>query len=181
DPADRAAVEVNLAANPDAAVHLDSVRAAFAPLETDWDVDLPPPLLAERTVARLDALFPELKPQPVSRVNLDSPVPSTNGSSTHRPSHIARHTTTDRPEARSVGGRFRADVIVAAGISLIAVGLVLSFVNRARYANEVVVCQNNLQTLHQGLSGYADTHGGRYPQVGTEAYPTAGWFVQALV
>src|SRR6185503_1248134 len=29
-------------------------------------------------------------------------------------------------------------------------------------------------------SGYADTHGGRYPQVGTGAYPTADSFVQAL-
>lgn len=70
--------------------------------------------------------------------------------------------------------------MVAAGISLVAVGLVLSFVNRARYASELAACQNNLRVLHQGLDGYADTHAGRFPQVGTDPYPTAGTFVKAL-
>jgi hypothetical protein len=70
--------------------------------------------------------------------------------------------------------------VVAAGIGLIAFGLALSFVSRARHANDLLACQNNLHTLHQGLSGYADAHAGRFPQVGVEGYPTAGSFVSVL-
>jgi hypothetical protein len=93
---------------------------------------------------------------------------------------LAVPSSTDRPETRSVGGRFRFDLIIAAGIAFLVVGLGLSFVNRARSANELAACQNNLRTLHSGLTGYAEDHGGRFPQVGTDAYPTAGSFVQAL-
>ena len=60
-------------------------------------------------------------------------------------------------------GRYNA--AVALGIGLFAVGLALSFVGRIRQANEMAACQNNLRTLHQGLSGYADTQDGRFPQV----------------
>jgi len=31
---------------------------------------------------------------------------------------------------------------------------------------QLLACQANLQTLHRGLVGYADTHEGNYPQIG---------------
>jgi len=71
-------------------------------------------------------------------------------------------------------------MIVACGIALFAGGLIFSAVGKLRAQNQVLVCQSNLHTLHTGLSGYADTHGGRYPQVGTETNPTADSFVAAL-
>lgn len=157
EPAEREAMAARLASDPEAAALLDRVQAALAPLEADRDIAAPDGLV-NRTVARLAA---ELVVDPV--------VPSTQ--------LLAQ---TDRPETRLVGGRFRFDLIVAAGIGFLALGLALSFVSRVRSANELMACQNNLRTLHAGLSGYADSHEGRFPQVGTKAYPTADTFVQAL-
>ena len=34
-----------------------------------------------------------------------------------------------------------------------------------------LACQNNLRELYAALTGYADTHGGRLPEVGTEQVP----------
>lgn len=157
EPAEREAMAARLAADPEAAALLARVRAALTLLEVDRDIDAPNGL-ANRTVARLAA---ELVHEPT--------VPST-----------ALVASSDRPETRLIGGRFRFDLIVAAGIGFLALGLALSFVNRARTANELMACQNNLRTLHSGLTGYADTHEGRFPQVGTPSYPTADSFVQAL-
>src|SRR4051794_40917987 len=50
DPAERAAVEAGVAADPDAAARLDRVKRAFAPLEPDRGDDDPPPGLALRTI-----------------------------------------------------------------------------------------------------------------------------------
>jgi hypothetical protein len=157
----RHAVDVHLAANPDDVARLDRVRAALAVLQADREDDAPPTDLAARTIARVAAEFPEAETRA-------------------EPSSLLRSRSSDQPEARTLGGRFRADIFVAAGIGVIAVGLLLSFVNRAWHASEVAACQNNLRILYLGLSGYADTHEGRYPQVGTETYPTADSFVQAL-
>lgn len=173
DPDDRAAVGAHLAANPDAGTHLDRVRAALLPLDADRDDDPPPPGLAARTVARLATLLVESAP--------GADAPGSPAPSSGEPTAPSRsYPSTDRPEPRFVGGRFRADVVVAAGIGLIAVGLGLSFVNRARHASDLLACQNNLRTLYQGVAGYADTRGGQLPPIGTAAYPTAGSFVTAL-
>ena len=153
DPAEREAVAAHVAAHPEAAALVERIRAAVAPLAADSEVPVPTGL-ANRTIARLAE---------------ELAVPSTKYDSSH-----------DRTETRLVGGRFRFDLVVAAGIGFLALGLAASFVNRVRSASDLATCQNNLRTLHSGLAGYADTHGGRFPQVGTEAYPVAGSFVQAL-
>jgi hypothetical protein len=150
DPAEQDAIAEHLAAHPEDAATVARIRALVAPLAAD-DVTIPANL-AERTLARLDAEFAE-------------PV---------------RFPNTDQPETRLLGGRFRFDLIIAAGIAFLAFGLTFSFVNRVRQANDLTACQNNLRTLHDGLTGYADVNGGRFPQVGTPSYPTAGSFVQAL-
>jgi hypothetical protein len=84
------------------------------------------------------------------------------------------------PEYRA-GFRLRVDLIVAAGIAFVGIGLVLSGVAKARYQSQMLACQNSLRTLHTGLTGYADADPqGRYPQVGTPEYPTADTFAQLL-
>jgi hypothetical protein len=199
DPEERAAVGAFVEAHPEAAARLDHLRHSLVPLEADREPDAVPRGLAVRTVARLaehlvahGTPIPSPAP-PISDIlkilaAQDRPVandpvvpePSRNG--TH---HVDAFSTLkkappEQPEARAMGGRFRADLIVAAGIGLIAVGLVLSGVGRLRHHNNVMACQNNLRTLHNGLAGYADNHDGRFPQVGVDPYPTAGTFVRAL-
>jgi hypothetical protein len=178
DTDERAEVEARVATDPDEAADLDRLRLTLSMLEADVDAGPPPAGLADRTLARLNVLFAEAaKPTAEPEVDFDpgAAVPPPQASEPRR-----RNESTDRPEYRWVGGRFRGDLVVACGIGLIAVGMVLSFINRARHASDVAACQHNLLTLHQGLAGYADTHGDRFPEVGTRAYPTADTFVSAL-
>lgn len=178
-PDERAEVEARVATDPDEAAALERLRLTLSMLESDLDAGSPPAGLADRTLARLNALFARAaKPaaaEPEVEFDTGAVVPPV-----HAPEPRRRTESTDRPEYRWVGGRFRGDLVVACGIGLIAVGMVLSFVNRARHASDVAACQNNLLTLHEGLAGYADTHGDRFPEIGTRAYPTAETFVSAL-
>jgi prepilin-type processing-associated H-X9-DG protein len=73
------------------------------------------------------------------------------------------------------------EVVVAATIALLAVGLVLGGVQKFREASQVAACQNNLRVMYQGLTDYADAHDGDYPRVGGPNAPTAGAFVSVLV
>lgn len=148
---------------------MTAAAARVAAARIDYD---PPPDLALRTLARVagavvaDAPARPAHPTPVEVIARD----------------VAgrRLPVTDRPEPRAVGGRFRMELVVAAGIGLIAVGLAATFVSKVRAQSELAACRANLMTLHQGLTGYADVHAGRLPQVGTEAHPVAGSFVAAL-
>jgi prepilin-type processing-associated H-X9-DG protein len=189
DPDDRVAVITHVADHPEAAARLDQLRRAIEPLAADLEPVPVPPGLAIRTVARLAehlvATEPRTIPPGPSAIGellkvLADPTPS---DASHPDDGLStlRKAPPERPESRVLGGRFRADLIVAAGIGLIAVGLVLSGVNRARQQSNLLTCQNNLRTLHNGLAGYADKHDGRFPQVGVDPYPTAGAFVSALV
>jgi hypothetical protein len=163
DPAERAAVEAGVAADPDAAARLDRVRRAVAPLAADRADDDPPPGLALRTIGRMAAYLVEHEPrtpaaEPAKRV----PPPA------------------DDPEVRTFGGRLRFDILVAAGIGFLAFGLIVSGVTRARHQSQMMACQSNLRELHRGLTGYAEVRHGQFPQVGDVRHPTAGAFVAAL-
>ena len=176
DPDDRAAAEAHVAADPAAAARLDRVRAALSPLEADRDDPAPPPGLALRTVARLAAYLVEHEPRA-------APEPAAGGLGRVL-AEVAgpplRPAPVEPPEVRAFGGGFRLDWAVACGIGLVAAGLGLSFVGKARHQAGVMACQDNLRTLYQGLSGYADAHAGRLPEVGDDRYPVAGSFVAAL-
>lgn len=186
NPAERAAVEGELRAQPERAARLAELRHALAPLEADSEQPAPPADLAERTVARLAAHLAEHEP---SRARASSPAVlaeavRTFAASAANASPLAHpalpRAPRDEPEARAIGGRFRPDLIVACGIGLFAAGLVFSAVGKYRAQSQLAACQGNLRTLHVGLAGYANTHGGRYVQVGTATNPTADSFVQAL-
>jgi hypothetical protein len=178
DPDDRAAAEAYLAAHPGAAARLARVRFALAPLAADRDDPVPPPGLAVRTVARLAAHLAEHDPSPPppARDSLDHLLSGIAGPAAPLP----RPAPPDPPEVRAVGGRFRLDWAVACGLGLVAAGLGLSFVGKLRHEAALMACRDNLRTLYQGLTGYADAHAGRLPEVGGEQYPTAGSFVAAL-
>jgi hypothetical protein len=171
DPAERTAVAARVAADPALAARLAALRAALPP-HAEHE---PPADLALRTLARVAEYVVAAEPQRPS-----NPTPVEVIAADVLPGRVRRLPVTDRPEARAVGGRFRVEVLVAAGIAFVGLGLAATFVTKVRGRSDVVACQSNLMTLHQGLTGYADANAGRLPQVGTEAYPVAGSFVAAL-
>lgn len=178
DADDRTEVEARLATDLDELAALERLRLTLALLELDRDEIPAPAGLAERTLARVTS-FQQAEIEAAAEPEVDFG-PGTVLPGADAPEPRRRVRSTDRPEYRWVGGRFRGDMLVACGIGLIAVGMVLSFVNRVRHANDVAACQQNLLTLHRGLAGYADAHGDRFPQIGSQSYPTAETFVSAL-
>jgi hypothetical protein len=72
------------------------------------------------------------------------------------------------------------NVAVVAAVVLLAIGLGLPAVQKARQSYQQFACQDNLRELHAGLAGYSDTHDGRFPQPGTAAVPVAGEFFTEL-
>ncbi|QDU19611.1 type II secretion system protein [Urbifossiella limnaea] len=171
DPDARAAVAARLAADPAAAARVASLRAVLPPFA---EVD-PPDGLALRTIARVAEHVVATEPRTVT-----PPTPVEVIAADVAPERARRLPVTDRPEARTLGGRFRVELLVAAGIAFVGVGLASTLVMKVRERSDVAACQSNLMTLNQGLAGYADAHAGRLPQVGTGAYPVAGSFVAAL-
>jgi hypothetical protein len=77
--------------------------------------------------------------------------------------------------------RRRVDVAVALSLGFISFGLLFGGISKLRERQSRVMCQDQLRGTHLALSGYAETHSGRYPEVGTEAIPHAGDFVAELV
>jgi prepilin-type processing-associated H-X9-DG protein len=176
DPAERAAVAARLAADPAAAARLAHLRTALPPLAAEASPE-PPPDLALRTLARVAEYVVATEPRRSA-----NPTPIEVIAADVAPERVGprRLPVTDRPEARTVGGRFRIELVVAAGVAFLGVGLAATFVMKVRQQSDTVACQANLMTLNQGLAGYADANAGRFPQVGTEPYPVAGSFVAAL-
>jgi prepilin-type processing-associated H-X9-DG protein len=163
EPQERTAVEMYLHANPAAVDRMEALKTSLALLAVDRDIPAVPAGLATRTLARIAAHVAgpdETTPVP-ARGRLGAPPRA-------------------EPELPVIGGRFRFDVIVAASIALVAFGLVFSAIGRVRANHQMVACQNTLRTVHVGLTGYADTHAGRYPQIGIGPNTTADAFARAL-
>jgi hypothetical protein len=131
---------------------LDPRQAAvYQRLAVDAESPDPPPGLAAATVARAMASLPT-RARPRLRGELVFPVWL-------------------RP----------ADTAVAAGIGFLVVGLVVAGVGKLRAERDALACQDRLRMVGQALDGYGDTHGGRFPQVGTPSVPVAGAFTTELV
>lgn len=169
DPSDRAAVDAHLAARPDDLVRVARLRTALKPLDADRDGFDPPPGLAVAAVARAAEYAVAHR--------LITPVPD---KTVELPTPVARRAPSDLDPVFPGWGWRRFDLLVAASIGFLAFGLVIAGVGKLRREREVLACQNQLRELHASLVGYADTHGGRYPQVGTDRVPTAGAFVAEL-
>lgn len=189
NPDDRVAVEAHLRSQPDAARRLERMRDRLAPLEADREFAQVPPGLAVRTLARLAAQLVEHEPrttEPSSAVELaamvqsaiDEPLPKGEPLAFLASPRPLPRAPREQPETRAVGGRFRPDIFVACGIALVTAGLIFSAVGKVRARNEMLACQNALRVTHTGLSGYADAHNDRYPQIGPDA--TAESFATVL-
>jgi hypothetical protein len=166
EPAEQVAVEAHLAAHPDDAAKMERVRRALRPLEANRAGYDPPPGLVAATLARTAEYLvthgmavPTPLVEPARKRPARSPV--------------------DEPVFSSGGWR-RADLIVAAGIGFLAFGLLMAGVGKLRQESSVRACQDQLRQLHVALTGYSDTHNGRFPQVGTPQVPVAGAFAAEL-
>jgi hypothetical protein len=188
EPTEHLTIQNRLSETPELAARLEHLRLALQPLEAIRDPGAPPAGLADRTLARLAGIFAQCDAQGSAaspRERLAATVSRTleSDASDSRSSETASPVTTPRapreaPETRTIGGRLRADLIVACAIAFLGCGLVLSAVSKVRAQSQLLECQSNLRKLYIGLVGYADTHEGYYPQVATNA--TADSFVVAL-
>ena len=169
-PPERAALEAHLAAHPTDAARLAQLHSLRATLEADAEyAPVPPANLVTDTVARTAEYL-------VAN-GAHRPEPERSAS----PKRSPRGTTLRRWVADPMFfGWRRADVAVAFTIGLLAVGLGLGAVSKLRQDSQLRLCQNNLRTVHSALMGYSDTHGGRFPQVGTPSVPVAAAFALEL-
>ena len=158
-PAERWVVEARLARDPSAARKLDLLRSHLAYLKAERTVEEAPAGLALSAIAHIAAYLannPAGEPAPLAK---------------------PRTWANDQP---TFAVRPRADIIVAACIAFVFLGLLLPSIQKLRQRSQTVACQENLHELHTALAGYSDTHDGRFPQVGTDRVPTAGAFVAEL-
>ena len=162
-PTERAELEQHLVTHPEDAGKINRLRSALQPLAADRNAYAPPAGLVVAAIARTAQHIVTERLQPIEKVR-DKPT-------------IRRVVTSGDwliPNWR------RIDVAVAAGIAFIAVGLVFGAIGKIRHTSQVYACQDQLRQLHVALTGYTDTHNGRYPEVGTSSVPVAGAFVTEL-
>jgi hypothetical protein len=176
---ERAVVADRVAADPALVVRIARLRHVLDELSAEHEPPAPPPGLAVAAIARTaenlvaEGLF---KPGDTAEwLHEQQPVPKALAG--RAAAAWKRWAGIDPVFA---GGR-RADAAVAAVIGFLAVGVGLSAVGKLRHESQVRACQDNLRGLHAALSGYSDTHAGRFPQVGTPTIPVAGAFPAELV
>lgn len=155
DDTEQREVEARLATDPESRDRLDKLRQALAPLEADRDNAEPPHDLVYRTLARVAEYCSQALPR--------APVTRASGGA-------------ERPFWR------RADVVAAAAVVLLAVGIGAPALYRMQVQSaSLVECQNNLREFYNGLSAYHD-HKGQFPNVTAEApHNVAGMVVPMLV
>jgi len=179
EPGERRSVEHYLSGHPAAADAVERVRQRLAVLSVDREFPQPPSGLALRTISRVAEFVVEHEPQLLQQTPVEAPTRKevNYGLTPVEPSTLVEQRKPRRPRLL---GWVRPDMIVTACIGIVFSGLVVAGLGRTRHHMGVVACQQNLSTLHKSLVSYSDTHEGRFPQVGTEAYPTAGHFSAAL-
>ncbi len=158
-PPERLLVERRLADDPEAARKLALLQSHLAPLRTERESLAVPDGLALASIAAVAeylANYPNGEVEPLTK---------------------PRTWANDRPVFTS---RPRIDLIVAACLAFVFVGLLLPGIQKYRSRAQTAACQQNLHELHTALAGYSDTHDGRFPQTGGPGVPTAGAFVAEL-
>ncbi len=144
-------VEAHLQAHPEARREVTLLRQAIEPLAADQEAPSPPPLLTERTLAKV-AEHICAQGRPTSELPKAPPI---------------------APQTIS-GGRSwwrRADVMVAASLMITAVGIALVVLGRMRgptAAATIVECKNNLREFFGSLQEYRNKNG-RFPDVAKES------------
>jgi prepilin-type processing-associated H-X9-DG protein len=174
-PAEKAAVESHLRTHPADEAKLEGLRRVLRPLEADRDDIVPPPGLVAATLARVaEHIIASRRADDSTSTDKLPIVPM-------RPPLTCESRAEPRPEPVPARAPLRrwVEVGVAAGIGFLVVGLGMAGVQKIRWDSQKVACQNNLRVMYQGLSGYADSHAGHYPQIGPDS--PAGSFVATLV
>ncbi len=143
-------VETYLAQHPEARETLALLEKAIAPLEADRASPAPPPMLVERTLARIaeEACNPQA-PLELPQAPPVSPATISSGRSWWR----------------------RADVLVAASIVLTLIGVGLTILGSLRAPSSAAIateCKNNLRQFFFALQQYHEQHH-RFPDVSQES------------
>ncbi len=164
EPAKRE-VETYLDRSAEARAKLAMFKQALEPLEADLAVPAPPPLLVERTIARIAETVCAPNP-PLDELPQAPP--------------IAR---TSIGVAQSWWRR--ADMLVAASIILTIVGVGLTVLVKLRVPSSaamIVECRNNLRHFVVALHAYKDNNG-TFPDIGkeSESRRVAGMVVPILM
>ncbi|MSQ95098.1 MAG: hypothetical protein EXR98_11160 [Gemmataceae bacterium] len=142
DEGKRRQVETHLEQDADARRKLALLKQALEPLAVDEERAVAPPQLVERTLARVAehicALKPAVEPAPQIVPAARAPLPSRGF------------------------WRPRVDVLVAACLLVMVVGIGLTILGRMRGPNSaavVVECKENLRQFYVALQTYRDQHG----------------------
>ncbi|MFO0871145.1 MAG: hypothetical protein U0935_19655 [Pirellulales bacterium] len=164
EPEEVAQVEEALAADPTLQGELDRLAAHLRDLDCDREWHAPPAGLAVET-CRWIAI--QLEEDTVGEA-FDPP-------NSHSAGRIPAHSGTPAatPQFHPISTRdvvsFRhwsfADFFVAAGILLAASFLFVPALAHSRFDAQRQACQNNLRQVGLALAGYADLHGGFFPQI----------------
>jgi hypothetical protein len=155
DPLTRQRVEAHLRHHPEARHRLDLLRQALAPLAEDAGDPDPPAGLALSALARIAEYRCALPAAPALSPG-----------------------QTVGPGRRSFG---RAEWAVAAALLLLVAGLALPAVAQSIHRYQRLACANNLRNFHAGLTAYADSREGDFPQVEARGpRAVAGIFVPML-
>jgi len=152
EPAQRE-VEAYLAADAAGREKLEKLRRALEPLEADREPPQPPADLVYRTLGRVAEYCSQTLPR--------APV-------------TARPSGAERPFWR------RADVVAAAAVILLAVGIGVPALFNLRDRTNIE-CRENLRVFHSGLKTYHDQKG-HFPNVHAEApHNAAGMMIPMLI
>jgi len=155
DGESRRAVEAYLHTHPQARVRLDRLRRLLAPLEADRAAPVPPSQLVQQTLAR---------------------VTETRG----RALPLAPRTGSGSTGGR--GGWRRVDILVAAALLLVSLGLAATWLVKTWQRSAIADCQENLHNFHTALVDYTEQRDDRaFPRVAeTGSHSFAGVFVPVL-
>jgi hypothetical protein len=178
DAETRLQVEAHLAADPDSARQLELLRKAVLPLEADRETPAAPPDLTDRTLGRIAEHICTTGNQ-LPRDETDVPVGQILARMSPR-KLLALVELMDR--ANSAPSRWRrGDLVVAASIGLIALGLCLTAIAQFRQRQSIQACQNQMREYHGALQTFSDTHNREFPRV-SDAPPfnTAASFLPIL-
>jgi hypothetical protein len=162
EPAERAALEAELAANPQLQHELEKVRQCLASCDDDpqTGAEIPPPQLASRTCCFVDHAIQKSK-------SLSHPTAVTKSLSENHEPLVRRQ-------------KWSAFDIGAAICVLVALGaLIFPSLERSRKDSRLATCQNNMHQLGAALADYSFRFNQGLPQVA--ANENAGVWVLQLV
>lgn len=164
EPAEHVELERQLREDPMAARQVEKLRRALGLLEADRDEVIPPRDLVARTIGRVAS---HICANEVPIHSSSEPPLAHSASRTPRLSQERWQNILSRLHRRDMpSSRWQAsDLVVAASVLLVGFGVVLAGLPYLRHRATMTACQNQMRQFYGALDGFADRHGGRFPQV----------------